>query len=256
MRLDGKVALVTGASSGIGAAIAKRFVEDGARVCIVGRRMDYLEQVAAGLPAGSVRAFRGDVSKPEDIEPMVQATLEFADKMDVLVNCAAVNLEGGVTDIMLEDWKTVLDTNLNGPFLLMRAAIPRMIENGGGSVINIASLGGVRCLSRRVAYCTSKAALIMLTKQAARDYGQYNVRCNAVCPGFTFTAMTEGHFGHLRGSKETFRAVPLQRGAEPEEISGICSYLASEDSSYMTGSVLLIDGGVAIVDAFDAVLGG
>jgi len=257
MKLKDKVALITGAGSGIGAAIAKRFVEEGAIICIVGRRKENLEKVAVTLPQESVKIFPGDVSCREDTGKMVEAAVAFGGKLDVLVNCAAVNYGGGVVDIDPDDWQKTLDTNLSGPFFLMRAAIPHMIEAGGGSIINIASLGGVRCLPERVAYCTSKAALIMLTQQAALDYGPQKIRCNAVCPGFVFTPMTEGHFGEFGElGKDPFRAVPLRRGAMPEEIAGICSYLASDDSSFMTGSVLLIDGGTAIVDAFGATVGG
>ncbi|MDW7739307.1 MAG: SDR family oxidoreductase [Bacillota bacterium] len=257
MKLKNKTALVTGAGSGIGAAIAKRFVEDGAKVCIVGRRKEYLEKVAGELPPGMVKPCQGDISKTEDIKMMVDAAIGFGGGVDVLVNCAGVNYPGGVTNIELEDWKKIFDVNLNGPFLLMRSVIPHMIKAGGGSIINISSIGGLRCLSDRVGYCTSKAALIMLTQQAARDYGKDNVRCNVVCPGFVFTPMTEGHFGEFgEVDKSQFRAVPMGRGALPGEIGGICSYLASDDSSYMTGSVLVIDGGTTIVDPFEIGLNG
>ncbi len=251
MKLVNKVALITGAGSGIGAAIAKRFVEDGAKVCIVSRRAENLEKVAAELPGGSVKPFPADIAIAENIEKIVEAAIAFGGKLDVLVNCAAANLGGGVADVDIDDWNTMLNTNLNAPFFLMRAVIPYMIKAGGGSIINIASLGGLRCLPGRVGYCTTKAGLIMLTQQAALDYGPNNVRCNAVCPGFVFTPMTEGHFGELDdGQDNPFKAIPLGRGAMPGEISGICSYLASDDASFMTGSVLLIDGGTAIVDAF------
>lgn len=253
MKLDNKVALITGAGSGIGAAIAKRFVEDGAKICIIGRRKKNLEDVASQLPSGKVKVFPGDITKHEDVRAVVKSTIEWGGKLDVLVNNAAINPEGGVAEVDLNDWQAVLSTNLNAPFLLMREVIPHMKEKGGGSVINIASLGGLRCLSGRVAYCTTKAALIMLTKQAAADYGKYNIRFNAVCPGFVFTEMTRGHFGEFgKGNLGPFKNIPLKRGAEPEEITGICSYLASDDSGFMTGSVLLIDGGTAVVDAFDA----
>jgi NAD(P)-dependent dehydrogenase (short-subunit alcohol dehydrogenase family) len=145
----------------------------------------------------------------------------------------------------------------------MKAAIPHMIKGGGGSIINISSLGGLRCLPGMAAYCSSKAALIMLTKQAALDYGPFKVRCNAVCPGATRTAMLEHSLSPLAQALSTdvdgvfariSSNVPLRRVAAPHEISGICSYLASDDSSFMTGSVLLIDGGAAVVDVAGAAL--
>lgn len=261
MNLDGKVALITGGGTGIGAAIAKRFVADGAKICIVGRRQDYLDQVAESLPPGTAVKCSGDVSKPEDIERMVATVLTFGGRLDVLVNCAGVSSRGAITDVDPDEWREIIDVNLTGPFLLMKAAIPHMIKGGGGSVINISSLGGLRCLPSKSAYCTSKAGLIMLTQQAALDYGPHNIRCNVVCPGAVKTSMIEGALSSRAetigsdatsildiGSKE----VPLRRPAVPNEISGICSYLASDDSSYMTGAVLVVDGGTAIVDAFGA----
>jgi len=257
MKLEGKTALVTGAGSGIGVAIAKRFVEDRAKVCIVGRRQELLEKIARELTPGMVKSCPGDVAKPEDIERMARTAVAFGGKVDILVNCAGVNHPGGVTNIELKDWDNILAVNVTGPFLLMRALIPQMIKNGGGSIINIASIGGLRCLSDRVGYCTSKAALIMLTQQAARDYGKDKVRCNVVCPGFVYTPMTEGHFGKFgQVDSSKFRAVPMGRGALPAEMGGVCSFLASEDSSYMTGSVLVVDGGTTIVDPFEIGLDG
>lgn len=250
MQLQDKVALITGAGSGIGAAVARRFVEDGAKICIVGRRENKLVETAEGLPSDKVKIFPGDINKDEDIEKMVEATVQWGGKIDALVNCAGINVEGGVVNVDLDDWNRILRTNFLAPFMLMRATIPHMIKQNKGSIINIASIGGLRCLQERVGYCTSKAALIMLTKQAAVDYGQYNIRCNAVCPGFVLTEMTKAHFGEAPAN--VFRNMPLRRGAEPHEISGICSYLASDDSGYMTGSVITIDAGNTVVDAFEA----
>ena len=250
MQLKDKVALITGAGSGIGAAVARRFVEDGAKVCMVGRRENKLEETAEGLPPENIKIFPGDINKDEDIDSMVKATVQWGSTIDVLVNCAGINVEGGVVEVDLDDWNRILRTNFLAPFMLMRAAIPHMIKQGQGSIINIASIGGLRCLQDRVGYCTSKAALIMLTKQAAVDYGKYNIRCNAVCPGFVLTEMTRAHFGEAPAN--VFRNMPLRRGAEPDEISGLCSFLASDDSSYMTGSVITIDAGNTVVDAFEA----
>ncbi len=264
MRLDGKVALITGAGTGIGAAIAGRFVADGARVCITGRRQAMLDGVARSLPGGSVVTCAGDVTRLEDAERMVQAALGITGRLDVLVNNAAID-PGGTTvvDIDPEVWHRVLETNLTGPLYLMKASIPHMIEAGGGSIINIASLGGLRCLPGMPAYCSSKAGLIMLTKQVALDFGPANIRCNAVCPGGTRTTMLETSLGPLAQTLGTdlegvfariSSMVPLRRTASPSEITGICSYLASDDSAFMTGAVLLVDGGAAIVDVSGAAL--
>ncbi|MGD8388178.1 MAG: SDR family oxidoreductase [Desulfobacteraceae bacterium] len=263
MDLNGKTALITGGGTGIGAAIARRFIQDGAKVCITGRRQEMLDKVAQSLPADKVTTCAGDVSTFDDVKRMVEATLKFGGKLDVLVNNAGIDPGGTVTDLDLEVWQKVIAINLTGSFLAMKASIPHMIEGGGGSVINISSLGGLRCLPGMAAYCTSKAALNMLTRQAALDYGRYKVRCNAVCPGATRTEMLEEALSPLTEVLSTdvdgvfdciSSNVPLHRVATPDEISGICSYLASDDSSFMTGAVLQIDGGAAIVDVSGAAL--
>jgi NAD(P)-dependent dehydrogenase (short-subunit alcohol dehydrogenase family) len=264
MKLDGKVALITGAGSGIGAAIAERFVADGAKICITGRRQEKLDDVIHSLPVGTAVSCAGDVTRLEDVQHMVETALGIAGKLDVLVNNAAID-PGGTTvvDIDPELWHSVLETNLTGPMYLMKASIPHMIKGGGGSIINISSLGGLRCLPGMPAYCASKAGLIMLTQQVALDFGPFKIRCNAVCPGGTRTRMLENSLTPLAETLETdldgvFQCissmVPLRRTASPGEISGICSYLASDDSTFMTGSVLLVDGGAAIVDVSGAAL--
>ena len=264
MNLSGKMALITGGGTGIGAAIAGRFVKDGAKVCIAGRRREKLEQTAGSLPEGSVITCPGDISSYEDIRRIVAAALEFGKKLDILVNNAAIEAMGSVTELDPNDWRKALDTNLTAPFLLMKEIIPHMVENGGGSIINIASLGGVRCLPGMPAYCTTKAGLIMLTKQVALDYGPQKIRCNAVCPGATRTEMnknalvlpiSEKLHTDIEGAYKYFtRNVPLRRPAEPAEIAALCSFLASDDSSFMTGSEVMIDGGASIVDLQGAAL--
>ncbi len=263
MKLDGKVALITGGGTGIGTAIAERFVADGAKVCITGRRQEMLDKVARSLPAGMVATCSGDVSKYEDAVRMVNATLKFGSRLDVLVNNAGIDPGGTVADIDPGVWRQVMEINVTGPFLMMKAAIPHMIKGGGGSIINISSLGGVVCLPGMAPYCTSKAALNMLTKQAALDYGPFKIRCNAVCPGATRTAMLEEALTPLTEVLKTnvdgvfaciSSNVPLRRVATPDEITGICSYLASDDASFMTGSTLMLDGGAAVVDVAGAAL--
>ncbi len=263
MKLKGKVVLITGGGTGIGNAIAERFVVEGAKICISGRRQEMLDKVARSLPAGNVATCPGDVTKYKDVERMVETALKFGGSLDVVVNNAGIDPGGTVTDVDVELWRQVIEINLTGAFLVMKAAIPHMIRGGGGSIINISSLSGLRCLPGMAAYCSSKAALIMLTKQAALDYGPFKVRCNAVCPGATRTAMLENALSPLAQTLSTdvdgvfariSSNVPLRRVAAPNEISGICSYLASDDSSFMTGSVLLIDGGAAVVDVAGAAL--
>jgi meso-butanediol dehydrogenase / (S,S)-butanediol dehydrogenase / diacetyl reductase len=210
------------------------------------------------MPAGSVKICVGDVSQKDDIRSIVQTTLDFGGRLDVLVNNAAFDISGTIVDLDLEIWQQTLATNLTGPFMLMKAVLPLMMKAGRGSIISIASLAGLRSIPTEPAYCASKAGLISLTQQAALEYGPYNIRCNVVCPGSFRTKMFEGAMSPLKEVLKTdldgifahFSSnTPLRRVAAPDEISGLCSYLASDDSSYMTGAVLVIDGGIGIVDA-------
>jgi meso-butanediol dehydrogenase / (S,S)-butanediol dehydrogenase / diacetyl reductase len=263
MKLKGKVALITGGGTGIGTAIVKRFVTEGAKVCLTGRRKEMLDEVARSLPSGTVTTCSGDVSKDDDVERMVKTTVSFGGRLDVLVNNAGIASQVPVADLSREEWQRVFDVNLTGPFLLMKASIPHMIKGGGGSIINIASVGGLRCLSGFPAYCSSKAGLIMLTQQAALDYGRHNIRCNAICPGGIKTEMTEKEFGQLGKTlgmeTDSFfamisKVLPLQRFGQPPEIGGVCTFLASDDSSFMTGAALVIDAGNAVVDTLGAMM--
>lgn len=261
MKLKGKVALITGGGTGIGAAVAERFIEEGAMVCISGRRKEMLDKTAKKISSAKLTTCVGDVAEEKDTERMISATVTFGGRIDVLVNNAAINNHGPLADLNSGDWRQVLDVNLTGPFLLMKAAIPHMIDNGGGSIINIASVGGTRCLPGFPAYCTSKAGLIMLTQQAALDYGRHNIRCNAVCPGGVKTDLTAsefGQFGKMLGMETDeyldliAEEIPLRRFAQPKEMGGICTFLASDDSSFTTGSTILVDAGTAVVDVVGA----
>jgi meso-butanediol dehydrogenase / (S,S)-butanediol dehydrogenase / diacetyl reductase len=256
MDLKGKMALITGGGSGIGAAIARRLVKDGAQVCLTGRRQAMLEKVAASLPVGSVAVCPGDVTQVADAARMVKAAVEFGGKLDILVNDAGIDSPGDLLHIDLEVWQRVLATNLTGPMLMMRHTIPEMLKVGGGSIINIASLAGVRCIPGMPAYCASKGGLIMLTQQVALDYGPSKIRCNVVCPGATKSMLenpkaplTDEAIAKIDQSMANLtRYSPLRKAAMPSEIAAICSFLASDDASIMTGAVLMADGGTSIVD--------
>jgi meso-butanediol dehydrogenase / (S,S)-butanediol dehydrogenase / diacetyl reductase len=258
MRLDGKVALITGGGRGIGAAIAKRFVDDGAKIVISDVRKELLDEVVASLKPGMALACAGDVTKFDDVQRMVAETDKFGGKIDILVNNAGIDPGGSILDIDIELWKKILDVNLNGPFYCMRAAIPEMIKQGGGSIVNIASLAGVRCLPSMPAYCSSKGGLLQLSAQAALEYGPKGIRSNVVAPGATKTEMLVNAMKSLSEAikKDAFEvlteSVPLRRGAEPSEITGAVSFLASDDASFINGAFLLVDGGASIVDVSGA----
>lgn len=263
MRLKGKVALITGGGTGIGTALAHRFAAEGAKVCITGRRKEMLDKVVKSLPSGSATACAGDVTRFEDAQRMVSATIAFGGKIDTVVNNAGIDPGGTVTDVDPELWRQVIDTNITGPFLVMKAALPHLIKGGGGSIINISSLAGVCALPGMPAYSASKAGLNMLTKQVALDYGPHKVRCNVVCPGATRTEMLEEALGALGKAIGTdvdgvfsriSANVPLRRVASPDEMTGICVYLASDESTFMTGAVLMVDGGASVVDISGAAL--
>ncbi|HVN97382.1 MAG TPA: SDR family oxidoreductase [Syntrophorhabdaceae bacterium] len=264
MDLKGKVAIITGGGTGIGEAIARRFVADGARVCITGRRREMLEKVAESLPSDKIKTCPADVSDPNDVERMVETALSFSGGLHVLVNNAAMSHRpASIVDLDPAIWTKTLEINLTGPFLTMKASLPHMIKTGGGSIINISSLAGIRCIPGKPAYCASKAGLIHLTFQAALDYGRFRIRCNAVCPAAVESDMFTSNmqiFANMLGTgiEDIFSRfsndVPLHRTAVPEEVAGLCSYLASDDSSFTTGVVIPVDGGASIVDVSGAAM--
>jgi meso-butanediol dehydrogenase / (S,S)-butanediol dehydrogenase / diacetyl reductase len=258
MRLQGKTALITGGGAGIGAAIATLFTAEGAKVLITGRRQSALDQVAAGLPAGMCTTCAGNVTSFDDAKAMVQKALSLTGRLDILVNNAGIDNAGTVTDVDPEVFRSVVETNLVGPFLMMKAAIPHMIEAGGGVILNVSSLAGIRCLPGMPAYCASKAGLNHLTRQVALDYGSANIRCNVICPGGVRTEMLEHSMAPIvEGLKTDLDGVfalmtansPLRRISAPEEIARTCLCLVSDDTSYMTGAEIVVDGGTHVVDA-------
>lgn len=255
--LSGKVVLITGGGAGIGAGVAERFVEEGARVCITGRRKPILEAFVAKLPRGSASYCVGDVSNIEDAKRMVEAAIGLGGRIDVLVNSAGITGPTPVAEVDPAVWRQMIDTNLQGTFMTMHVALPLMMRQGGGSIINVASVGGLRTIPAASAYCASKAAVIHLTKQVSSDYAGKGIRCNVVCPGFVLTDMVEHELDVLGSMLGTDREgvmaaitknIPVGRMATIRDITGIFVYLASDDSRFMTGAELVIDGGAAPLD--------
>ena len=259
MRLRGKVALVTGAGGGIGSAIVRRFVAEGAKVCLTDLRADMLAPVVASLPEGTTAVCPGDVTKLDDVREMVRVAVEFGGKLDVLVNCAGLDTGGDVVSMTEADWERLHAVNLDGPFLTAKVALPEIVAAGGGSIVNVASLAGLRCVHGMAGYSSSKGGLIMLTKGIAIDYGPQKVRCNAVCPGPVRTGLLDlamTGFGETGGpdGRRGVRACDVGgaagRPAHPDEIAAACLFLASDESSFVTGSTLMVDGGLSAVDPF------
>jgi len=257
-RLVGKVAIITGAGRGIGAAIAKRFAAEGAKIVICDLLKEGLEETAAACPEGSTLSFPADVRKIEDMQAVADAALKFGGKIDILVNDAGITRSGGVANAVVDEWMDVIETNLFGPFYIMRAVIPHMMEAGGGSIVSISSLAGIRRMPEASAYSTSKSGLIGLAQSVAFDYGKYNIRSNIICPGLTHTKNVDlmaENMGKAQGlEKEKVlenmaRYSPTRRLVPPDEIAAAAVYFASDESTTVTGTVLSVDSGAAIVDA-------
>ena len=257
-RLANKVAMITGAGSGMGAAIAKRFAKEGAKIVICDMRKEAMENTAAACPEGSVFQFVADVRKIEDAQAMAEAAIKFGGKIDILANVAGITSRGAVADVTLDEWTNVISTNLFGAFYMMRAVLPHMIEARAGSIITISSLAGIRRIPSSTAYSTSKAGLIGLAQSVAYDYGEYNIRSNIICPGLTRTEGVDRMAGERAKTlgmdkeavfKEMMRLSPIHRPISTDEIASTALFFASDESATITGAVLSADSGTAICDA-------
>ncbi|MBA2356573.1 MAG: 3-oxoacyl-ACP reductase FabG [Acidobacteria bacterium] len=245
-RLDGRSALVTGASRGLGLVMAEALAEVGASVCISSRSPDAASEAARALAAATgarVVGVAGDVSTPDGVERLARHTAETFGTVDILVNNAGVNIRGNIGDLSDADWDTVLDTNLKGPFLVARAFGPAMCARGWGRVINLSSMLATIALPGRAPYASSKAGVTALTRVLALEWASAGVTVNAICPGPFGTDMNR----QLLQDPEKYHAfvqkLPVGRWGELHEIKGIAVFLASEASSYVTGASFAIDGG-------------
>ena len=245
-----RVALVTGGGTGIGAAVARRLAADGYSVAITGRRSGPIEEIAREIGGLAIVSDTGVVA---DADGAVAETVAHFGALDALVLNAGIGGEGSLLDLDPAVFERVFATNVTGAFLVARAAIPHLLD-ARGAIVSISSVAGLRAAPASLAYCSSKAALMMLTQCIAVDHGPAGVRANCLCPGWVRTPMADGEMDSLgRGSREEAYAevtadVPLRRASSPEEIAGSVAWLLSDDASYVNGAVIPVDGGHTMVD--------
>ncbi len=246
MKLKGKVAIITGASKGIGKGIAVRYAEEGAAVVLASRSMDLLSAAVDEIQGkgGKALALDVDVTRFESVEKMVDRAVAHFGRLDIMVNNAGISMAVPSEELAPQDWQRALATDLSGVFYGCQCAARRMIPQGGGCIINITSVYGIVAAPGRAAYCSSKAAANMLTKVLAIEWAKKNIRVNAIAPGYFRTELVQGVIdkGMLPlGAIE--KRTPLGRIGEVPELLGLAVYLASEEAKFMTGSIVNIDGG-------------
>ena len=240
-KLDGKVAIVTGASRGIGAAIVRKLADEGAQVVACARSIESC--------AGAAMCQKVDVSNSEQVDACVKATVEKFGKVDILVNNAGITKDGLLMRMSDDDWNQVLDINLKGTFLFTRAVSRPMMKNKaadgtqlGGSIVNITSVVGITGNAGQANYTASKGGVIALPKTTAKELGSRNVRCNAVAPGFIESKMTEGLSEEIK--KSCMDSIPLKRFGKVDDIAKAVAWLVSDDASYVTGQIISVNGGM------------
>lgn len=248
MRLQGKIALITGGGTGIGRAIAEVFAKEGAKVAVSGRRNKPLETLAHAIGEQAL-AVQADVTEEASVKQMVATVINQWGGIDILVNNAAViTSRTALMDTPTEDWDKMTEINVRGIFLVCKAALPHMIEQGAGAIINIASVAGHRGQPANSAYSTTKGAVMNLTRSIAVDYGPRGIRCNSISPALVRTEMAEtrlkpGDNWDKRAAKEWIPHYPLGRIGKPEDIAYGALYLASDEASWVSGIDLTMDGG-------------
>jgi NAD(P)-dependent dehydrogenase (short-subunit alcohol dehydrogenase family) len=247
--LRGKVALITGAASGIGKATALLFAREGAAVGLFDLDQAGGRAVAAAIEAeqGKSLFVHGDVTRDSDVRRAVEETTGRLGGLHILFNNAGIIRRSSIVDTSEEDWDRVMEVNVKGVYLISRLAVPVMARAGGGVIINTASVWGLVGGTRAAAYCASKGAVVLLTKAMALDHGAQNIRVNCICPGDTDTAMLRSEAGMLGEPMDRHMAeaadVPLRRVARPEDIAQAALYLAGDASSFVSGAPLIVDGG-------------
>jgi len=244
MSLSGRVALVTGASQGIGRACALKLAKDGAAVAVAARKQETLNELVAEITAGGGKAaaFPLDVSDEEQIKSGVKAAIAQFGKIDILVNNAGITRDKLVMRMKRSDWDAVLQTNLTSAYLCIQQAIGSMLKQRWGRIINITSVFGQMGQAGQANYAASKAGLIGLTMAIAREVGSRNITCNAIAPGFIETAMTAVLSDEFK--QNAVKQIPLGRVGIPDDVAAAVAFLASEDAAYITGHILNVNGGM------------
>ena len=254
MRLEDRVAIISGGGTGIGAATARMFAREGAKVVVTGRRPEPIEAVADEVGG---RAVAGDTADPEHLTEAVAVAREAFGGLDVVVANAGIGFGGAAADVDDERWERTFDVNVTGAFRLVRAALPSLLERGRGSIVIVSSVSAMVSGTEGAAYQASKAALLGLTRSLAVDYGPRGIRANALLPGWVVTEMGDRAMESLIGEGATSvedaygvvtRHTPLRRAATADEMAACCLFLASDESSYVTGTTLVADGGGLAVD--------
>lgn len=243
-RFENKVVIVTGAGSGIGKATALRFLDEGARVVLVGREKSKLGKAASGFQQDRVLIVGADVSIESDAEKIVRETTDRFGRLDTLVNNAGVHAEGKVDELSTDAWRKVMATDLDGVFFMSRAALPHL-KKAGGSIVNTASVSGTGGDWSMAAYNTAKGGVVNLTRAMAMDHGKEGVRVNAVCPSLTRTEMTEDMMGDEKLVEKFNERFALEGPGQPEDVASVIAFLASEDARFVTGVNLPVDGGIS-----------
>jgi NAD(P)-dependent dehydrogenase (short-subunit alcohol dehydrogenase family) len=244
--LTGKVAIITGGYQGIGRGIADGLAEAGSNVVICARNYERCVEACAEVEKMGVKAFpvRCDITKSEEIENLVAKTVKEMGKIDILVNNAGVGgSEKPILEMSDEDWDYAVNIDLRGAFFCARAVVKEMIKQGGGKIINVASINAFIGMANMSAYCASKGGLVQLTKVMALEFAKHNIRVNAICPGYFLTPMNRKLFESELGKKIVQKSIPIGRLGRTEELKGTAIYLASSASDFMTGSCIVLDGG-------------
>jgi len=248
-RLDGKVAVITGAASGIGEAAARLFAREGASVVVADVQEARGKAVAAAIAAAGGRAVfaRCDVARAADAQGAVDEAVRRFGGLDVLYANAGIELDKILTETSEEEWDRVQGVNLKGVFLCAKAAIPALQRRGGGAIVVTASVNGLTTEPKLAAYCASKGGAIMLVRSIAIDYGKDRIRANAVLPGWIETPMTTGFLATPEQRAATDALQPARRVGQPEDIARVAAFLASDEAAFMTGSAVVADGGLSSV---------